>query len=772
MKFSYNWLRELVDGLETAPKALGHLITMKTAECEGVVPYAPHLARVAAARVLSVEPLAGSHNVKAEIDAGEYGRRTVVCGASNCRPGVFTVYVPPGTMLGSATIRKLVIDGVESDGLLASAAELGLSRDHSGILELPSQHFDIAPDSIIEIDNKSLTHRPDLWGHHGMAREVAAISGGALRETAALDLIPHGHAQVSIELPEPALCPRYSALVFENVTVQPSPLWMQHRLQAVGLNPINNIVDVTNFVMAELAQPMHAFDADKLSGSTIYARSAKPGERIEALNGEAYDLTPANLVIATDQGPVAIAGVIGGAASAISESTTRIVLESANFDAVSIRKTSSALKLRTDASMRFEKSQDPVNTVRALARAVTLLEQVSPGIRVVGGLADVWHAKPEPPPIRLPLEWLELKLGRRIDNAEVWRILESLEFGVSEPVRNVLSVTVPSWRATKDISIKDDLVEEVGRMIGYGSITPRPPMIAAAVPPSSAERRFYRVIREKAAARGFTEVMNYSFLSEETAARFGGSGSLRVSNPIVAGQDVLRGTLIPGIWKNVLDNSKNFDSFRIFEIGQEIHERGAELPDEAPHLAAAVYTRTGDGQAGLFELDCLLQCLMPGMSVEAGEARTYQHPARTGRVLLQGREVGQLFEFHPELVETGRAAALDVDLRAIFAALPDSVRFVPIRRLPSSTFDLSVITEPRRPVGQVRNELIALAGVDLLAIEFLRVYSGAPLAGNTKSISFRLNVGAPERTLSSEEVGAIRTQIIEGMQSRGYEFRL
>ncbi len=377
MKFSYNWIREMVPTLDIEPRELMRLITTRTAECEGLEVVGEALASASVARVISVEAIPGSHNQIAVVETKRYGKKTVVCGAPNCRAGMQTVYVPAA---------MTVIQGVESDGMLASGLELGINRDHTGIVELDAEL--LVADSVIEVDNKSLTHRPDLWGHHGMAREVAAITHQPLRDPVRLELLPKGAAQIDVQIEDLALCPRYSALVFENVTVGPSPLWLQYRLEAIGLNSINNIVDVTNFVMAELAQPMHAFDADKLHGNTIFVRSAKAGEQIVALNDESYTLTPSNLVIADAEGPIAIAGVIGGRDSAIGPETKKVVLESACFQATSVRKTSVSLKLRTDASMRFEKSQDPVNTVRGLARAIELLEQVSPGIRLASGVAD------------------------------------------------------------------------------------------------------------------------------------------------------------------------------------------------------------------------------------------------------------------------------------------------------------------------------------------------------------------------------------------------
>src|SRR5260370_6442595 len=294
-----------------------------------------------------------------------------------------------------------------------------------------------------------------------MAREVAVITRKPLRNPVRLDLLPKGPSAVEVQIEDLALCPRYSALVFDNVTVAPSPLWLQYRLEAIGLNPISNIVDVTNYVMAELAQPMHAFDAEKLHGNTIFVRSARAGEQIVALNEESYNLTPLNLVIADAQGPIAVAGVIGGLHSAIGPTTKRIVLESACFQAASVRKTSVALKLRTDASMRFEKSQDPVNTVRGLARALELLEQVSPGIRLVGGVADRKAELRTPPAIELEVDWLARKLGRGVDAVEARAILESLQFGVAETAPARFSLTLPTCPSTKTLSIKHILSQQL-----------------------------------------------------------------------------------------------------------------------------------------------------------------------------------------------------------------------------------------------------------------------------------------------------------------------
>src|SRR5579871_1804829 len=676
MKFSYSWIHELVPGLDVDPTRLMRLITMKTAECEGV-----------------------------------------------------------------------------EDVRTAESS-----------------------DSVIEVDNKSLTHRPDLWGHLGLAREVAAITKQRVRDPVNPDYLPKGIGPVKVEIADFKLCPRYSAAVLENVVVKPSPQWLRSRLEAVGINSINNIVDVTNYVMAELAQPMHAFDRDKLSGNTIFVRPARAGERIAALNDESYDLTASNLVIADGHGPIAIAGVIGGLESAIGAKTKRVVLESACFNASSVRKTSVALKLRTDASMRFEKSQDPLNTVRGLARAIDLLRAVSPGIQIVGGVADCATEFKWPPAIELRIDWLSRKLGREVAAAEVRDILESLEFGVRERAAGVFSVTIPSWRATKDISVKDDLLEEVGRMIGYDSIVPSAPLVKATVPPADPQRDYHRRIRTLMTDEGFTEVQNYSFLSEETVRACGlePGEHVRVANPIASDQTLMRTSLLPGIWKNILENSKHLKTFRLFEIGREIHKRPAatELPDEIPHIAAAIYSSEGDGSAGLFELKRVAECLMQGCEMKPAKAQPFEHPERSAIVSGRGETIGRLFELHPSMGVEGRAAILDLDLRLMERLAQREKKYETLRRFPVSDFDLSVVMGLREPVGKLEKLLETAAGADLAGIEFVRQYTGTPLPPERKSVSYRLTVGAADHTLSSDEVTVIRNRIIEAVQAQGYELRI
>ncbi len=783
MKFSYQWISELVGGLQVEPQELQRLITMKTAECEGIEAFGTHFADITVARVLEAEPVGSGKNKLVRIDVGRDQTVSVVCGAPNVAVGSLVAWVPPGTSLGEKHIGTAVIDGVQSEGMLASAAELAIGRDHSGLLVLPTgvpgeKLEGLKSDWVIEIDNKSLTHRPDLWGHLGMAREVSAILGLTLSDPVKLSILPEGPSDLKVEIEDFALCPRYSALVVENVEGASSPLWLQARLQAIGLNPISGIVDITNFVLAELPQPMHAFDADKLTGDTIFVRSAREGERLEALNGETYELEPEDLVIADGAGPIALAGVIGGAASAISNTTQRIVFESANFQASGVRLTSARHKIRTDASMRFEKSLDPENTVRGLARALELTHLISPKARCSGGVVDVQRLRASPATVELPVSFVSRKLGVEVTAGEIRRILTALGFGTEEREHG-FAVSVPTWRATKDISHRDDLVEEIGRMIGYDQIPPKAPLVAAVVPPPNSFRAYVRGIRSQLAAQGFSEVYNYSFVSEAELARFGlgPEHAIRVVNPLASDLTHMRPSLLPGLFKNIASNVRHFQDFRLFEAGNEIHPgTGSGLPDEISHLAAVIYSAAGNA-IEFFELKRVLQCVFPGARLRQAAPHVYEHPVRAAEIEWQGQVVGRFFELHPSVLENegieGRAIIFDVDLRRT-EALADRISFkyhAP-RKYPTSGFDLSVVTETKTPVASIEDALVAASGPDLASIEFVRQYDGPPLRTGQKSVTYHLEIGAPDHTVTADEITRIRNRILDHLRDLGFDFRI
>jgi phenylalanyl-tRNA synthetase beta chain len=655
------------------------------------------------------------------------------------------------------TMKTAECEGVHDPGAFAGASVAAVARAENS-----------EPDSIIEIDNKSLTNRPDLWGHLGMAREVAAIAGLSVADPVGELPAATSKGDLFISIKDAALCARFSGQRVENVKVAASPLWMQYRLNSLGVNPINNLVDVTNYVLCELGQPMHAYDADLL-GDTIVVRAAQTGESILALNGEKYSLSPEDIVIADGQKPVGVAGIIGGNDTAIRGTTKRIVLEAASFPAAQVRKSSSRLKLRTDASMRFEKGQDPENTVRALARAVELLKQISPGSHAAPPI-DVYARKSTPPKIQLDIDWAERKLGRKLSTEEVINIFKSLVFGAEQLDARKLLLTVPSWRATKDISIPEDLVEEIGRMVGYASIVPQAPAVLSEPTPRNLQHEQQRAIRAAMVGQGFTEGSNYSFISDADATMFGYSTDklLQVANPIIADQKYMRPALLPGIRRNLADNSRYFSDFRLFEIGRAYSKGADGAPKERTHLMAAIYGRETSG-TNLLEMKRVLLYVAARAKITPAKAHgKTMHPEHAAHVEVGGERVGDLYELHPSLLDRGRAAILDLDLDTLQALPAQRHAYRPLRRFPTSSFDLSIVAPVHTLVADLENRLRQLAGDSLVSLQFLLIF---PLPPDKRSVSFRLTLGADDRTLTAEEVTRTRERVVEGIKSAGYELR-
>jgi phenylalanyl-tRNA synthetase beta chain len=401
-------------------------------------------------------------------------------------------------------------------------------------------------------------------------------------------------------------------------------------------------------------------------------------------------------------------------------------------------------------------------------------------MRIRGGVADVRGPVPPTKTIELPVEFVERRLGKNVGRDSICSILASLGFGWQEKAPGVLSVTAPTWRATKDISLRDDLVEEVGRIIGYGEITPAAPLVASVPPPEGPLRLYLRRVRSELAAQGFTEVYNYSFVNDAEVRRFGMTTAdhVAVKNPIAAELSHLRRSLLPGIFKNLRDNVRHLPEFRLFEVGSEVHppSNGDGLPDEAPHVAALLYNGAGDEQ-DFFELKRVVECLFGGAALKPCAPREYEHPTRTAEIHWRKAVVGRIFEIHPLLLLDegigGRAVVFDADLRAAQSvAASATFHYAAPRKYPVSGFDLSVVADLKLPVAEIEEQLRRLAGTDLAAIEFVRQYAGSPLPEGAKSVSYHVDVAASDRTLTTAEVTAVRDRIIEGMQAQGFELRV
>ena len=809
MKISIAWIREFCPfPLSDAPRQIGVRFSLATAEVEGVEARGEGLDRVLVARVLEVRPHPGADQLRlARIEAGPR-REEVVCGAPNVRPGILVPYAPPGSVVGGREIRIAKIRGVESPGMLCSEAELGLSEEGGGLWELPAETptgstiaaaFPELCDIVLEVDNKSLTHRPDLWGHYGVAREFSAIYGAPLRPYAVREELARqgGDSGVRVSIAsEPAgstrpRCPRYVGLRVDGVNVGPSPDWIGRRLQAVGLRPISNVVDVTNLVMLELGQPLHAFDVAQIRGGEIHVRRAAAGESLKLLDGSTAALSSQDLVIADREGPVALAGVMGGERSGISDATTSVFIESANFDAAGVRR-SSIRTVRTDSSARFEKALDPELARLAILRAAGLLLDLCPGARVVGPLQDVGYTPRAPITIHLSPAAVAQRLGAPIDASRTRGILTALGFTVQEAARGTDSphweVRVPSWRATKDVSIFEDLVEEVGRLYGYDNIPPGPPLWPVVAPSPNPTRKLERRAREFLARRGgLNELMTYAMVGAAHCRAFGldPEAHLKLQNPMSEDLDRMRREITPVHLEKARENLRFFKEFGFFELGRVYRKEPAELrsrdlPRETSRLAGLLQFSRKD-VAHFYTVRSLVLDLL--RHLERGEAgveplaadRTWIHPRVGGEVRLGGASVGIIYRVHPatarRLELEGDTICFDLDFDAI-AALPQrESRYRKLPRFPFVTFDVAVVAPEQTEARAVEAVIRAAAGEVLRSLAVFDVYQGPNLPPGKKSLAFQIAVGADDRTLGSAEAEAVRARVTAALAGCGYQLR-
>lgn len=796
MKLSLNWIKDYV-ALDTLdPSDVMTRVTTSTAEVEGVECINRHFAQVITARVLELRPHPNADKLKLVRVNDGLGEIEVVCGAPNVAKGQIVALARAGALLPKGKLEASSIRGIRSEGMLCAEDELGLSDDHAGLLLFPSEtpigltldKLYGGEDIVFEVENKSLTHRPDLWGHFGFAREFSAIYGKALRG----DLFRYERQApvapldpLRIENLAPELCPRYTALVVRKVAVAPSPIWMQQRLRAVGLRPINNLVDVTNYVMLELAQPMHAFDRRQIAGDLIRVRRAENGEPFTTLDKQEHTLTPENLVIADASRPVALGGVMGGLDSEIVPDTTCIVLESANFHPACIRRTATRFALRTESAQRFEKSQDPAVTATAIWRAVELLRLTCPELEIAGELLDSWPNPPKPVEIEIDFDYINEHLGERLPEERIVEILRSLHFGVKVLGGKALLIAVPSYRATKDVGIKADIVEEIGRIFGYDNIQPTPPKVFSDPPEHNLLRELEWRLKDILVQRlAFCETYNPSFLDGPALERCGltSEGTLKLRNPLSVEADRMRTTLVPHIVADVAKNRRNFESIRLFELGKAIYKAdpaSRELPTETPRLCGAI-AKQGD-EAPFFAakgavgelLDVLgypkwrleRPALVPG----------WAHPGRVAEVFVGERSLGLIGELHPRVADahelTLRVALFDLNVLSLFELPPPERSFTPLRRFPVNAIELTVVMDKRQSVAAVEACIKAAGGAFLLSYSYLYGYEGERLAADKKAVTYSVVFGLPDRTLSGDEVAELHKSTTAALRLAGFPLR-
>jgi phenylalanyl-tRNA synthetase beta chain len=808
MKISYRWLREYVD-TDLPPAELADRLTNAGIPVEGIAPLVEGLAGVVVGEIEAIErdleeSRPGHVNRLCRVALPDR-KLSVICGAPNVAPGLRTALAPPGaTLPGGRAISVATIRGTRSEGMLCSEKELGIGDDNAGILALPADAplgTDLVTylgldDTIFEIE--ITPNRPDALSIVGVAREVAAVTGAPFRfpQVSAKESDVEASARAGVEIADGELCPRYAARLITGLTVKPSPPWLAQRLRAVGLRPINNVVDVTNYVMWELGQPLHAFDHATLRGGRIVVRRAQPGERITTLDGRDRALTPDMLAICDAERPVAIAGVMGGADTEVRAGTTTVLLESACFNGGSVRRTSRALGLSTDAAYRFERGSDIEGVIPAINRAALLMADLGGGA-VARGVIDAYPAPRPHTRIALRMERVERVIGAAPPRAEVIRILQALGFAVDDSGA-ALQVVVPSFR--RDILQEDDLVEEIVRIWGYDKI---PLVLAPAGEITSVTRPADQMLADRAGgaltAAGLSECITYSFLDPARLKAMGWDDPARLVallNPLSAERSVMRPSLVPGLLEVLATNvHRQRPDVRVFETGVTFaphREGGGDRPAHEELWLGVALTGQRGARAwhaarervdvydakGMAEL-VLTVAGAPGVTTQpwaAGDEPGYLEPGRAARLLLDGQEVARFGEVAHRLREVfdlpAPAFVAEVCLSALVTRTPAVPRYAALPRFPSVQRDLALLVGDEVTVAQVEAAIRGMAVPWLVEVALFDVYSGSQVGAGKRSLAWSLTYQAPDRTLTDAEVNEAHARVVDELARRfGAEVR-
>lgn len=805
MRVSLKWLREFVD-IEISAEELAEKLTLAGLAVEGIHYPGKDIQKVYTGKIVQIEAHPNADKlVICKISLGQEELLPVVTGAPNVGEGqVIALAVEGACLADGLVIKKAKFRGVESRGMLCSWQELGFDSKYipadqaHGILVFP-------PDTPAGIDAKPLLglddvilelevtpNRGDCLSMLGVAREVAASLSRPLRAYSPreyTELPENIKGLARVEIINPELCPRYVARLFTNVKVAPSPLWMQERLRAAGVRPISNIVDLTNYVMMERGQPLHAFDYDTLRERRIIVRPAQEGETIVSLDEVTRQLTPGMLVIADAAGPVAIAGIMGGLETEVTEKTVNVLLESAYFDPVNIRRTVKILGLRSESSTRFEKGIDREGCLSAANRAAWLLQQIRAG-DVVSGVIDNYPLRKEPEKIVLRPARVNFVLGTEIAKEEIATNLQRLHFEVANAGSELL-IQVPSSR--NDIHQEIDLIEEVARLYGYNQIPGTLPCGVSTLGIRNRERIFEEQIKEMLAGCGLTEVVTFSFINPVVFDQFNlpAESKLRkvvkLQNPLSEEHSVLRTWLLPGLVEVLRRNfNRRVTTGAIFEIGRVFYPREGELPEERMMLAAVGRGEIASGwnTQGLKIDYYFLKGVLEALSIRAGISLSYKledkhpsfHPGRTACVLAGQEELGILGELHPDVLGKLELppgmVACELDFAKMFAAAQERKEFSSLPRFPAVQRDLAVLVDRDVP-AQVVEEIIKQAGGHLLrGVSLFDVYEGGQVKKGFRSLAFSLIFFADDRTLTVEEV-ALQVEKISAQLSQkiGAEIR-
>lgn len=797
MKISLNWLKDFVEiPKNLQPKALGELFTMKTAEVEEVKEQGEGLDGVFVGELIEIKkhPSADKLNL-AKVDVGGEKPLDLIFGDMVAmREGEkIPVAVAPTTLPTGVKIEKRMMRGYASCGMLCLDQELGFASEGVTIQYFP----DLKPgtpivsamgldDVIFDIDNKSLTHRPDLWGHYGIAREFSALLGKPLKNIEPLLKFEaeEPDENLNIVIKNAEISPLFAGCTVSGVEIKESPAWMKKRLLAVEIRPVNNVVDITNYVMMELGQPMHAYDRKIVGTDKLEIRFAEKGEFLETIDHKKRALYETDPVVTNGKAIMGMAGIMGGANSEINEGTTEVIFEAANWNPSIIRRSSTRHGLRSEASQRFEKGLDPGISESAVRRALVLLSETCPNMKLETKVTIAGGFKPHTPKIALDPETCGKKIGIKIETEKIIKILKSLGFKTSKKGEK-LEVAVPPHRATGDIKNEDDLIEEVARLYGYDEIPKELPALPISLPEENKERVIKHKLRNiLSLGLGFTEVLNYSFYGHADFAKCGlvESAHFELENYLSEDQKKLRTSLAPNLLKSIAGNLRFFDYFKIYEIGRTYKNTGEYFPKEEKWITGAIVYKKSNEEI-YKDVKGALETLLkrygaPELKVKKDcSLCPYAHPVKFGSyVSKDSTEIARVFELHPGVaknfeLEDAKIGMFEINFTELVKLGQAGKKYTKIPRFPGIDIDVSVLIDRGAEAAKIEKIIRESDTALITNIELFDVYEGENIEKDKKAMAFRITLQALDRTLTEEDMTKIQNKIFQNLQGFGGKIR-
>jgi len=792
MYISINWIKDFVNLEGIDIDNLINRFTLSTAEVEGIIKYGHDINGVVVGKVVSVDKIPDSDKMKVvKVDTG---KETVqcVCGAPNVEVGINIPFAPIGSSIQGIEIKTTTMLGMQSNGVCLSEKELGISADHSGLMILDGNIpvgtnikdvMDIE-DTIFEVDNKSLTNRPDLWGHYGIAREIAAITGRPLKELEVEDLELYSNLdKLNVQVEDTDKCYRYSAIAIENISKKISNLNMRIRLFYCGTRAINLLADITNYIMLELGQPMHAFDKSLVDHVNIKTLGVK--QQFKTLDEEYREIYEDTLMICKDDEPICIAGIMGGENTEIKENTNSLFLESANFDSTSIRKSATKIGLRTEASTRYEKTLDPELTKLAIARYIKLLKEADADIKIVSCFTDIYVKKYDTVELEISKEYVNKRMGIELTIEKMQQILEALGFKV-EVIENNLKVLVPSYRATKDVTMNADLVEEIARIYGYDNIEPKTTIDALKIVKDEETRVNDNIIKNLLSEKyGCNEVHTYVWYDKKknSSLKIKTEDNIKIINSLNADNNVLRYSMIPSLLCILNDNIKHYNNVNIFEIGRTFeYKNKGENCEEIKTLGLVLATKTSTLKDIMFEAKKMINSIciktknvVPEIIEPCNLEYSWVSPVNSGIIKYNDVELGYIsvlnLIINDEIDKKSNIVIVEMNLDNILKLNKEDRIYKPITKYQTTNVDLSFIVDKNEKYSTLENYIKQIDTKYLLEYSLVDIFEDEKILKDSKSVTIKFTLGAFDHTLTTEEISKDTNSIIDYFKEKNIELR-